>query len=110
MNKLIMTAIAFAAISTSSFALDLSNSTESQNVEIAALETTPVKKTKRAKGPKQAEMLAIVCPSKAIKSEKLQLACDTFTQIASMNFKVDVTVKAPTAELKIIYANREFFK
>jgi len=58
----------------------------------------------------QAEMLAAVCPSKAVKSDKLQAACDDAAKLQGLQLTSTVTIKAPNAELKILYANREFFK
>jgi len=64
----------------------------------------------KPKKTSQAEMLAIVCTSKAVKSAKLQAACDDATKLQGLQLTSTVTIKAPNAELKILYANREFFK
>lgn len=58
--------------------------------------------TAAEKKVKTADMLGPVCESKAVKSEKLTEACDTYAQVKGLT---GITVKAPAAEVKVIYAN-----
>lgn len=107
MKTAIISAILLATFATQAFSLDLTRAKSSDNIEIAAIETTP--KSTKVKKPKQAEMLAAVCASKAVKTTKMQEACSAHATIASLKLPAAVTVKAPSAELKILYSNLQFF-
>jgi len=72
--------------------------------------TAVAQEVTKPKRTTQAEMLAAVCNSKAVMSDKLRAACEDSKKIAGLQLASVVTVKAPTAELKVLYANREFFK
>lgn len=63
----------------------------------------------KTKKPSSIEMLTAVCSSKAVKSEKLTKACETSAKLAGLDLE-GVTVKAPTAEVKVLFANLAFFK
>lgn len=56
----------------------------------------------------QSEMLDVVCPTKAIKSDKLDNACKARAALKAANLVADV--KAPSQELKALFANADFFK
>lgn len=91
MRNIIIAAIAIASIS--SFAV--------------AQEATTATKPKKVS---QMEMLTAVCASKAIKSEKLSAACIDAGKIAGLQLASTVTIKAPGAELKALFANVASFQ
>lgn len=99
MRNIIIAAIAIASFSTSAMAIDLTNASISPNVMVT-----------KAKKPNTMAMLTAVCPTKAIKSAKLEEACKAHAEVAKLNLSSTVTIKAPGAELKALFANVASFQ
>lgn len=112
MKIAIFTALVLAS-ATQSYAMDLSQSRQSDNVEIAqaepvstAPETLPTSPVTAIPNSLLAQFKA-VCDSKAVKSKKLIEACSTQTPPPVLKSGKDFKMSKNGAEVKFIFANLE---